>query len=211
MALPSEAISDRGPLRGRSFGARGASNGGKTFHNRGGPYSATKGARRAIAVDIAGLPLAARVLPASLHENHTTAALLKDLAGRRQQERLELVLVDNGVTVPGARKLGAEHNLEARRVGHDVKPGTFIPLPFAWRVEVAPGRLLRHLRVARSFENTLDSASGWLQVVCLVAVLQALVSTAPRGRRRRGWRQRRDVMDSATAAAIAIAIRTGTH
>jgi hypothetical protein len=31
-------------------------------------------------------------------------------------------------------------------------------------------------RLARSFENTLDSASGWLQVACLAAVLDALVT-----------------------------------
>ena len=37
--------------------ARGASHGGTTFHDRGGPYGMTKGAKRAIAVDITGLEL----------------------------------------------------------------------------------------------------------------------------------------------------------
>lgn len=164
--------------------ARGASTGGRSFHDRGGPYGATKGAKRAIAVDVTGLPLAARVLPASTHENDTTAALLRDLAGLRQRERLELVLVDRGVTKRAAGKLGREHQLEVRRVGHEQKRGTFVPLPMAWRVEVAHGRLLRHRRLARSFENTVASATGWLQVACLAAALDAIFSPSPPWRRR---------------------------
>jgi transposase len=39
--------------------ARGASNGGLTFHDRGGPYGRTKGAKRVVAVDVTGLPVAA--------------------------------------------------------------------------------------------------------------------------------------------------------
>ena len=45
--------------------ARGASNGGFTFHDRGGPYGRTKGAKRIVAVDVTGLPVAALVVPAS--------------------------------------------------------------------------------------------------------------------------------------------------
>ncbi len=164
--------------------ARGASTGGRSFHDRGGPYGATKGAKRAIAVDVTGLPLAARVLAASTHENESTAALLADLAGRRQHERLELVLVDRGVTTRAADKLGREHQLEVRRVGLEKKRGTFVPLPLAWRVEVAHGRLLRHRRLARSFENTVASATGWLQVACLAAALDAIFSPSPPWRRR---------------------------
>ena len=37
--------------------ARGASNGGFTFHDRGGPYGRTKGAKRIVAVDVTGLPV----------------------------------------------------------------------------------------------------------------------------------------------------------
>jgi putative transposase len=164
--------------------ARGASHGGRTFHDRGGPYGATKGAKRAIAVDITGLPLAARALAASSHENDATAALLDDLAEHAQDKRLELVLVDKGVTQSAANKLSRSRSLEVRRVGHDKKQGTFVPLPFAWRVEVAHGRLLRQRRLARSFEDSLASASGWLQVACLVAVLDAVFAPQPPGRRR---------------------------
>jgi putative transposase len=37
--------------------ARGASNGGTTFHDRGGPFGRTKGAKRIVAVDVTGLPV----------------------------------------------------------------------------------------------------------------------------------------------------------
>jgi putative transposase len=47
--------------------ARGASNGGFTFHDRGGPYGRTKGAKRVVAVDVTGLPVAALVVSASTH------------------------------------------------------------------------------------------------------------------------------------------------
>ncbi len=43
---------------------RGASNGGRTFHDRGGPHGSTSGAKRAIAVDVTAMPLAAVALPA---------------------------------------------------------------------------------------------------------------------------------------------------
>lgn len=49
--------------------ARGASNGGSTFHDRGGLYGRTKGAKRRVAIDVTGLPLGALVVPASIHEN----------------------------------------------------------------------------------------------------------------------------------------------
>jgi putative transposase len=156
--------------------ARGASNGGATFHNKGGPYGFTNGAKRAIAVDVTGLPLAARVLPASTHENATTAALLADMVDSGQSERLELVLVDRGVSARGAHQLSLEHDLEVRIVHHGGPKGTFVPLPFAWRVEVTHGRLLRSRRLARSFENTLQSATGWLQVACIAAVLDAMAA-----------------------------------
>ena len=42
--------------------ARGASNGGATFHDQGGPYGRTNGAKRIVCVDITGLPLCVRVV-----------------------------------------------------------------------------------------------------------------------------------------------------
>jgi hypothetical protein len=124
------------------------------------------------------------VPPASLRENATTAAMIDELAEHRQAGRLQLVIVENGVTVPGAAKLSRARGLEVRRVGHDKKLGTFEPLPLAWRVEFAHGGLLRQRPLARSFENTPPSATGWLQVACLAAAIDAIFSPSPPWRRR---------------------------
>lgn len=59
-------------------------------------------------------------------------------------------------------------------VGWDDKQPTFRPIRHAWRVEVAHGRLGRSCRLAKSFENTTASATGWLQVACIATTLRHL-------------------------------------
>lgn len=157
--------------------ARGSSNGGFTFHDRGGPYGRTKGAKRVVAVDVTGLPVGALVVPASTHENRTTELMLQHLTEQGAPGRLELVLVDRGVTEAAARRLGRDYALELRRVGWDDKQPVFRPIRHAWRVEVAHGRLGRARRLAKSFENTTTSATGWLQVACIATTLRHLSRT----------------------------------
>jgi hypothetical protein len=101
--------------------ARGASNGGFTFHDRGGPYGRTKGAKRILAVDVTGLPVGALVVPASTHENRASELMLEHLDRQGVTDRLELVLADRGVTAAAARTLGRDHNIDVRRVGRDDK------------------------------------------------------------------------------------------
>ncbi|WP_017935213.1 hypothetical protein [Nocardioides sp. Iso805N] len=50
----------------------------------------------------------------------------------------------------------------------------FRPIRHAWRVEVAHGRLGRSRRLAKSFDNTTTSATGWLQVACVATILHHL-------------------------------------
>jgi putative transposase len=154
--------------------ARGASNGGFTFHDRGGPYGRTKGAKRVVAVDVTGLPVAALVVTASTHENRASELMLEHLCRQGVTDRLELVLVDRGVTAAAARTIGRDHDVEVRRVGRGDKQPTFRPIRHAWRVEVAHGRLGRSRRLAKSFENTTTSATGWLQVACVATTLRHL-------------------------------------
>jgi putative transposase len=156
--------------------ARGASNGGFTFHDRGGPYGRTKGAKRVAAVDVTGLPVGALVVPASTHENRASELMLEHLTQQGVTGRLELVLVDRGVTAAAARTLGRHRDLELRRVGWDDKQPVFRPIRHAWRVEFAHGRLGRSRRLAKSFENTTTSATGWLQVACIATTLRQLVT-----------------------------------
>ena len=154
--------------------ARGASNGGLTFHDRGGPFGRTKGAKRVVAVDVTGLLVAAVVVPPSTHENRASELMLEDLSRQGVTDRLQLVLVDRGVTAAAARTLGRNHGLDVRRVWWDDKQPVFRPIRHAWRVEVAHGRLGRSRRLAKSFENTTTSATGWLQVACVATTLRHL-------------------------------------
>lgn len=159
--------------------ARGGSRGGLTFHDRGGPYGRTNGAKRVIAVDVTGLPLAARVVPASTAEQVCVELLLDDLVASGQASRLELVLVYQGTTKTAAGRLSKKFGFEVRPVGWDT-PQTdehgrrvFRPIRHAWRVEVAHGRLGWSRRLAKSFENTTRSATGWLHLACVAAALEA--------------------------------------
>ena len=113
--------------------ARGASNGGATFHDRGGPYGRMRGAKRVVAVDVTGLPVGALVVPASTHENRASELMLEHLTRQGVTGRLELVLVDRGVTAAAARTLGRHHDLELRRVCWDDKQPVFRPIRHAWR------------------------------------------------------------------------------
>lgn len=100
--------------------------------------------------------------------------MLAHLTRQSATGRLELVLVDRGVTAGSARTLGRKHEVEVRRVGWDDKQPVFRPIRHAWRVEVAHGRLGRSRRLAKSFENTTSSATGWLQVACIATTLRHL-------------------------------------
>ncbi len=66
----------------------------------------------------------------------------------------------------------------------DKQPG-FRPIRHAWRVEVAHGRLGRSRRLAKSFENTTASATGWLQVACIATTLRHLSQDGSRPARMR--------------------------
>ena len=108
--------------------------------------------------------------------------MLEHLTRQGVTGRLELVLVDRGVTAAAARTLGRSHDLELRRVGWDDKQPVFRPIRHAWRVEVAQGRLGRSRRLAKSFENTTSSATGWLHVACVATTLRHLTKAPARSR-----------------------------
>jgi putative transposase len=160
--------------------ARGASNGGATFHNQGGPYGRTNGAKRIVCVDVTGLPLCVRAVPASTSEAKAVELILEDLSRTGGDQRLELVLVDRGTAPSAALRLSARFGCEVRRVGWDEPPRNqhgakvFQPIRHAWRVEVAHGHLVRRRRLARCFENSVASATGWLHVASITEVLRTL-------------------------------------
>ena len=108
--------------------ARGSSNGGATFHDRGGPYGATKGAKRVVAVDVTGLPVAAIVVPASSNDGVAVNELLERI---ETSGRLELVLVDRGTNIRQAPRMSLRHGVRVERVGWDTPSATFRPIRHA--------------------------------------------------------------------------------
>lgn len=102
--------------------ARGASNGGATFHNQGGPYGRTNETKRIVCVDVTGLPLCVRAVSTSMSETSAVELILEDLARTDTDERLELVLVDRGTAASAAKRLSAKFAYEVRRVGWDDPP-----------------------------------------------------------------------------------------
>ena len=158
--------------------ARGASNGGFTFCDRGDPYGRTKGAKGVVALEVTGLAVGALVVPACTHENRAGELMLEHLTQQGVTGRLELVLVDRGVTAAAARTLGRCHGLGLHRVGWDDNQPVLRPIWHVWRVEVARGRFGGSRRLGKSFENTTTSATGWLQVACIATTLRHLTGTS---------------------------------
>lgn len=145
--------------------------------DRGGPYGATNGAKRVVAVDVTGMPVGAVVVPASTTESRATEMLLEHLQVSGLTDRLELVLVDRGTTARAARAMSRRFGFEVRQVFWPDRQPAFRPITHAWRVEVAHGLLGRSRRLAKSFENTTSSATAWLHVACAALLLREL--TAP--------------------------------
>ncbi|MGY1641891.1 hypothetical protein ACI782_12265 [Geodermatophilus sp. SYSU D00703] len=71
---------------------------GFTFHDRRGLYGRTRGAKRIVAVDVAGLPVGPLVVPASTHENRTSEVMLQHLTRQGVTERRELVHTTTSAT-----------------------------------------------------------------------------------------------------------------
>jgi len=153
---------------------KGASNGGKTFHNKGGPYGATNGAKNVIAVDATGLLLAGVAVPANTSDRACAEMLLEHMETLGLTGNLECVKVDRGIKDATASRLGEKFGLKVEIYGGPGPAGEFVPVPQAWKVEVAHGILGRYRRLAKSYENTTTSATTWLQIAAVGMVLKSL-------------------------------------
>lgn len=173
-ALPSLVVVD-------THLARGSSNGGVTFHNQGGPRGWTNGAKRVVAVDVTGLPLSCLVVPASTTESSCVEKIATRIMRFGQDERLEVLLADKGVSAKTAKQLSLANGFEVKRYGWDQQPidpttgrKVFKPLRHAWRVEAAHAQIGKSRRLSKSFENTEESATAWLNLACVAMVLGEL-------------------------------------
>jgi putative transposase len=160
---------------------RGSSNGGATFHDQGGPLGWTNGAKRVVAVDVTGLPLAVKVVPASTTEADSVGQILAQIEFQKQTERLEVVLVDKGVPKKQVLEMNASSDYEIRRYGWDKQPvdtttgkKVFKPLKYAWKVEAAHAKMMNSRRLSKSFENTTESATAWANLAAIQILLREL-------------------------------------
>jgi len=126
--------------------------GGPTFHEAGGKFGATFGAKRTLFVDYLGLPVAARVDSARPHDSRAGRLLCE--AVLPNLPRVTDVLADQGFEplIPG---VGRRHHVTVVIKAWKPKPNGFKPLEPLWRVEdcfaqlgrlghgLAPGRLRR--------------------------------------------------------------------
>jgi putative transposase len=161
--------------------SRGASNGGVTFHDQGVPRGWIKGAKRVVAVDVTGLPLSAIVVPAGTSESVCVEKLASRLVAFGHSKRLDVLLADKGISAKAAERLTKEHGFEVRRYGWTTQPvdpvtgrKVFKPLKHSGKVEAAHAQLGKSRRLAKSFENTEQSATAWLNLACIAMVLNDL-------------------------------------
>ena len=157
--------------------ARGAANGGGSFHGQGGPWGATKGAKRFIAVDVTGFPVAGIVVSANVSEVAGVEQLIHRLADLDAVSRLSKVRVDKGTHAGSATRLARELGIEVERYGWATHPKPFRPIALAWQVEAAHGMLGRSRRLSKSFEQTHASATAWLELACIHLILSDKVWT----------------------------------
>lgn len=141
---------------------------GVSFHEPHGKYRLT-GAKRAVAIDYLGLPVAVRVSGARTHEVRAARELLAEIlpgAGR-----VKTVIGDRGFRGL-AGPLRWEHGVETV-VKHreDRKKGEFAPIKPLWKVEAAFAALGRWRRLARSFEGCGASATAWMQIAAVGVLL----------------------------------------
>jgi len=156
--------------------ARGASNGGVTFHNQGGPYGRPTAPNGSSASTSRPATLRAS-RPASTSEASAVEQILDDLARSGADERLELVLVDRALRSRGPATL-EQIQLRSSPSGwtspHATSTGQSLSShpsrlarrggPRPSRASATSGALLRRHR---------DFGTGWLHVASIAEVLRA--------------------------------------
>ena len=161
-ATPSMLMIDGQTVRGGRAGP--------TFHEKGGRGGRTNGAKRSIAIEILGLPLAVSVESARPHDVS---------AGRRLLARAlpELGTVQDVIADRGYRGLGkmaAKNGLGLKIKAPPKGSSGFTPIWPLFKVEHAFARLGRWRRLSRCYEGSAESARAWLEVAALAYLFARL-------------------------------------
>jgi hypothetical protein len=139
--------------------------GGPGFHEAGGTYGGTFGAKRTLLIDYLGLPVAARVDSARPHDSKTGRMLLDDALP--SLPRVTEVLADLGIE-PLVQGIARRHRVTVIIKGSR-KPNKregFEPIRPLWKIEdcfsSAAGDAWR-----AATEPPPESASTWLHITCV--------------------------------------------
>ena len=143
------------------------------FHEAGGKYGGTFGAKRTVLIDYLSLPVAARVDSARPHDSKTGRMLLDhSLPGL---PRVGEVLADLGFE-PLVKGIQRRHKVTVTTKGwrKPNKPKGFKLIRPLWKLEDCFAQLGRWRRLSRSYEATTESATTWLHVACVGYLLTKL-------------------------------------
>jgi hypothetical protein len=138
--------------------ACGASNGGFTFHDRGGPYGAAKSATGVVALEVTGLPVGALVAAASTHEYPAGELMLEHLTQQGPPGDLSWSwwTVGSARPLPSARAAPRPGDAPGR-VGRQAAGAAPHPAPLARRGRPWPPRTLpRSCEVVREHHRLGD-------------------------------------------------------
>jgi putative transposase len=126
--------------------------GGPGFHEAGGKYGGTFGAKRTLLIDYLGLPVAARVDSARPHDSRTGRMLLDD--ARPSLPRVTAVLADLGFEAPG-KGIKRRHEVTVTIKGRRK------PNPRPWRAALAGRRSHQRLRAPARVTEPVAGAIPW--------------------------------------------------
>ena len=162
-ATPSMVMLDAQTVRGGRSGL--------TFHERGGRGGYTKGAKRSILVDYTGCPIAVRVDSARPHDLRAGRALLASELHRLP--RLNTVMTDQGYKSLARvlRRAVSSMWSSVRRSRSPDSERSSCRCDRCGSSSSASRSSGRSRRLARSFEGTAWSATGWLQVAAVSYML----------------------------------------
>jgi putative transposase len=125
-----------------------------------------KGRKRHLVTDTTGSPLAVRVLPANIQDNHGAVPLLTSLA--RSFPKLRHIFADR--VYRGQKLLDALADTGGwtiEIVTRSQSIGTFKAEPKRWVIERTFAWLGRNRRLAKDFEASIASAEAWLLIASI--------------------------------------------
>lgn len=143
---------------------------GPTFHEKGGRGGRTNGAKRSIAIEILGLPLAVSVESARPHDVSAGRRLLGSTLPTLGT--VQAVVADRGYR--GLAKMANRAQVKLDIKAPPKGTSGFTPIWPLYKVDHAFARLGRWRRLSRCYEGSPESARAWLEVAALAYLFARL-------------------------------------